>query len=200
MSLSIIIPTCGRDTLARTLASIRVGGIEPTDEVLVVGDGPQPKAERICRDFHSEKMPVTYLEGPTHHCYGMAQRNYGIDAASKDTLLFMDDDDEYGFDALREVHKLVASLPKLLVIGKMMHRTVGVIWKEPKIRLANVGTQMFVVPNFKTYLGRWTDKYEGDYEFIRETAKKWPGGEGGVFWWDHILAIHHRCPEEPDRP
>ena len=65
--LSIIIPTIGRATLARTLATIAAQELLPGDEVLVIGDGPQPEAERM---FQAAGLPGRYLDGPTRHNWG----------------------------------------------------------------------------------------------------------------------------------
>ena len=67
--LSIIIPTIGRATLARTLATIAAQDLLPGDEVLVIGDGRQPEAERI---FAASGLPGRYLDGPERHNWGGA--------------------------------------------------------------------------------------------------------------------------------
>ena len=46
-SLSIIIPTCGRETLGRTITSIREQLSTYEDEIIVVGDGVQLVARGI---------------------------------------------------------------------------------------------------------------------------------------------------------
>ena len=79
--LSIIIPTIGRATLARTLATIAAQELLPGDEVLVIGDGPQPEAERM---FQAAGLPGRYLDGPERHNWGGAQRTF---AAAQGLLL-----------------------------------------------------------------------------------------------------------------
>jgi len=195
MSLAIVIPTCGRWTLARTLLSVQNAGVDQSDEVIVVGDGPQPIAEKICRDYHARGVPVIYMDGPTTHCYGNAQRNFGIDAATHEHLMFMDDDDEYVEECLPDVRRVIAENPGQAILAKMRHRSGVVIWRDREIRVGNVGSQMLIVPNLKSHLVRWPDLYEGDYHFIAGVARKGLP----VVWWDRLIAIHHSCPEDPAR-
>jgi glycosyltransferase involved in cell wall biosynthesis len=195
LKFSVIIPTCGRETLRRTLRSVRNAGIDPLDEVLVVGDGPQPVAERICGDFSGTGLPVIYIHGPTTHGFGGAQRNFGMDAASRDCFLYMDDDDEYVEECFPAIRKVVSENPGQAILAKMKHRSGVVIWTDKTIRVGNVGTQMIVMPNMREYLVRWPDNYEGDFHFISGVVRKGIP----VCWWDRQIAIHHPCPEDPTR-
>jgi len=195
MDFSVIIPTCGRETLRRTLRSVQMAGVEENDEVIVVGDGPQPIAEEICRDYHAKGVPVIYVDGPTTHGYGGSQRNFGMDAATRDYFLYMDDDDEYVEGCFPDIRKVIAEHPGQAIIGKMRLRSGTVIWQDKVIRIENVGTQMLIVPNITEWLVRWQDNYVADFHFIAGVA-----GKGmPVFWWDRLIAIHHSCPEDPMR-
>lgn len=199
MTLSVIIPTCGRQTLSRALLSVQNAGIEAQDEVLVVGDGPQPVAQAICSDFGS-RIPVTYMEGPLTRCWGHAQRNLGMERATKRTLMFLDDDDEYVPYAITFARKTAEKNPGKIVIGQMQHRSKGVIWKEPEIKIGNVSTQMYVIPNIKGQLGFWVPMQGGDFAFIDDTVNRWPGPWANrVAWWPFVLAVHHPCPDDPTR-
>jgi glycosyltransferase involved in cell wall biosynthesis len=193
MKLSIIIPTCGRQTLMRTLQSVVRGGIRKDDEVLVCGDGPQPVAAGICAQF--SQYPIRYLEGPRTLCFGNAQRSCAQRQAQGDFVVYMDDDDEYTQGALTVMRDAASANPAAIHIFKMIHRTLGVIWKEPAVRCGNVSSQMVLVPNIKDRLAVWPEKYEGDYWFIRRTVDNWPGRDGAVCWQEAVVAIHHEVPE-----
>jgi hypothetical protein len=114
-----------------------------------------------------------------------------MDAANGGYLLFMDDDDEYVEGVFPEVRKVVHDNPGKLILGLMKHRTLGVLWREKTIRVANLGTQMVVVPNTKE-LPRWGNLYESDFYFIADVRLP-------VFWWPQLICIHHPCPENPSR-
>jgi glycosyltransferase involved in cell wall biosynthesis len=161
-SISIIIPTISRDTLVDTINSIQE--LYSKDQVIIVGDGPQPKAERIFKRF---KLPGMYLEGLQTGCYGMAQRNFAMKHATGKYLLFMDDDDIYTENALKTIRSY---LDDNIHIFKMELEN-DIIWKEPIIERGNVGTPMFAVPNKPSKLGIWPEEYCGDFEFIKETVK-----------------------------
>jgi len=180
-TLSVIIPTCGRETLRRTLVSIINAGLTDNDEIVVVGDGPQPRARNICSEFR-----CVYGEyGPTK-CYGNAQREAAIKMANKSHLMFIDDDDELNDNAISIIKIHVLNNPQKLHLYCMRHRNFGILWKEKRIRHCNVSTQMFVVPNVKSLIGHWKDKYEGDFLFIQETAKNFE-----IVWRPEIIAIQH---------
>jgi glycosyltransferase involved in cell wall biosynthesis len=196
MNFSIIIPTCGRRTLARTLQSIQLAGLLLGDEVIVVGDGPQPIASEICKHFQPF-MDVKYLEhGPTH-CFGNAQRDFGMRTAIKDMLAFMDDDDEYVAGCLDVMRQFAVENPGKVLIFQMYHRSVGVIWKEKVLREGEVGTQTVVLPNVQERLSQWTCEqiperdYMGDYYFFRRTVDNWPGKDAGIVWVKFPVAVHH---------
>ena len=75
--LSIIIPTTGRPSLARALASLAPAGIGPEDEVIVVGDGPEAfdAALPMCPYTGDYTLNAT----PTAVCRAHA-RDFAIDA------------------------------------------------------------------------------------------------------------------------
>ena len=181
VSLSVIIPACGRESLRRTLESVINAGASNDDEIIVIGDGCQPTARGICSEFR-----CIYEEyGPTR-CYGNAQREAAIKIASKSHLMFIDDDDELGDNVMPIIKMHVLSNPQKLHLYCMRHRNFGILWKEKRIKHCNVSTQMFVVPNIKSQIGHWKDKYEGDFLFIQETAKNFE-----TIWRPEIIATQH---------
>lgn len=176
--LSIIIPTCGRDTLERTLSSVFAGGYSKSDEVIVVEDGPQPNAKRIVDKFQS-KITISYLHSPQDSWYGNAQRNIGMKAAKGSHLLFIDDDDEYTRDAICTIRAAINQNSQNIIIFRMVAKDGRLIWNDKSIRLANVSTQMFVVPNIQSLLGIWGQgiprgKNGGDFAFLKTTVNRWP--------------------------
>lgn len=185
--VSIIIPTLGRQSLKRTLESL-VPQLSLEDEVLVVGDGPQPLAAVIASDFG---LKVRYLEhGPTF-TWGHAQRNYGMKRATSSHLAFMDDDDIYLPGALNVIHETIRRHQNSPILFKMLHQG-DVIWVDREVKVGNVGTQMFVVPNINLKLGTWRPSPEypdgscGDFLFIHETVRLF--GEESLIWMKDIVA------------
>lgn len=172
--ITIVVPTIGRPTLERTLLSVTYQlGLK--DEVVVIGDGAQPRAAAICDRFGHK---VRYIDGPETREWGHAQRNLGMAEASGHYLAFMDDDDVYLPGAIETMHRAIHEHGPALYLFKIKHLG-GVIWKRADIGITDVSTQMILVANRQDRLPRWRRNADnptgggGDYQFILETAYKW---------------------------
>lgn len=115
--------------------------------------------------------------------WGNAQRDFGITKASKDFLMFVDDDDMYWPGALSTVvHPALASQPDC----PHMFRITGGPHAD-KIELHHVAGAGFVPPNDPTKLARWNRvdcrAVWCDFYFIRDTMK----------YYDDVFINH---PEE----
>ena len=181
MRLSVITPTIGRPSLADTLASIAYQ-LGAGDEHLVIGDGAQPEAAVMCKQFYA-----SYHDGPIARDYGNTQRDVGAWLATGDYLLYCDDDDTFTPDALAIVREAVAREPDIPHIFRMTHPTFKVLWQRPALVPGNVGTPMFVVPR-DGRLARWNDQhsdtYQADFSFISRTVAN-HGGRCG--WHEGIV-------------
>jgi SAM-dependent methyltransferase len=183
---SIIIPTCGRDTLRRTLESVAANGFVAGDEVLVVGDGPQPGAKAIAESFR-DRIHTVYMETVPKHFWGHPQRNHAMRAAKGTHIVTIDDDDEYLDGALTAMRAAASRHPDLIPVFRMNRKdTDQIVWNEKKVFSGNLGTPLFVVPNIPERLGQWGGRYEGDFDFIHSTLQKWPEGEGAMVWKDRV--------------
>jgi glycosyltransferase involved in cell wall biosynthesis len=90
MQFSVVIPTMRREKILKvTLDSLR--GCEPTpSEVIVIDADPDGSSEPIVTAFDREVDPsVRYVRSPASLTL---QRNIGIDDASGDVVVFLDDD------------------------------------------------------------------------------------------------------------
>ncbi len=187
VAFSIIVPTCGRPTLAQTLESILGAGAAPLDEILIVGDGPQELARAIAKDFTS-KLQINYLETPPDHAAGHPQRNFAMKVAAGTHLLSIDDDDAYRPGSLQRVRKEASEDPGRFLIFKMESHTSrhpwGKLWKNHYPSLGNVGTPMMVAPNVAAKLGKWGHRYAGDFDFLESTLQHYPEG---ARWIDDVI-------------
>ncbi len=184
VSLSIIVPTCGRPSLKRTLDSCLVQ-MTPDDRIIVVGDGPQPASEELCTSVDER---IIYLDGPLTKCYGHKQRQVGLPVAAEDYVVFMDDDDVFTPGALQVIRDAAGRWPGRPMLFQFIDKNGAVIWQRPELRQGNVGTPCIVLPNKPELFGTWGDRYEGDYDFIRSTVDRWPGGEQAIAWRPNIVA------------
>ena len=113
----------------------------------------------------SPKGCVTTAFGPTG-AWGGPQRNHGIGIATGTHLAFMDDDDAYTRRAGSAIREAVFAAPERVHVFRM--RNGDKLYSGP-IASGAVGTPMFVVP--REPVGRWTERYGDDLDFITETMR-----------------------------
>lgn len=194
VTLSIIIPTCGRETLALTLSSIVAAGATRADEVIVVGDGPQSGAKKIVSGF-TKHLTVSYCETKPTRMVGAHQRNVAVAKATRSHLMFIDDDDTYMPGALAAARCEAQRRPGRIILFREVSTSPrhpwGIVWKEKRIAMGNVGSQMMVVPNVKGRLGTWPSHIGSDYGFLRSTVDLLPSKDDEVVWVDRVIARLH---------
>lgn len=177
-TLTLIIPTAGRESLRRTLDSA-APQILPGDECLVLGDttdGPLPSTEMICRDY----AWVRYIAQPGDaHTYGHEQFDAGQRAAQGDWLLGNDDDDIWTSDAFASIRETIASLDYLRPLLFQFHSHWNQVFWHTAGYLAqgHIGGHCLVQPNVHDKVGqRAVDgsyRYESDFDWIVDTVARW---------------------------
>ena len=176
--LSVVIPTLGRPTLERTLASCA-----DADEIVVVLD--KARGGTLPCELPGNAVLLEGVYGVTG---GHLGRIHGIAIASGTHLAFFDDDDVYAAGAIQVMRDAACEQP---VIFRMDHYRHGILWRTRTIEFGNVSTQMYLVPNDPGRLGEWEPHMPGwpepggDYSFIRETVERF----GGVVWREEIIAV-----------
>lgn len=188
---SVIVPTCGRQSLRRTLRRLRAedrGDIE----VVVVGDGPQPGAEEITRGESARWPSLRYLETEPTGSWGNAQRMAGIEQAKGRYLVFMDDDDLTKRGAFGAIREAVRSTPDRVLLFRMRYLDGRVLWRDQVVELGNVSTQQVVVPNQPGKVGSWLteDRYTSDFDFITECVQL----QGEPVWRPEVVALIGALP------
>ena len=175
LNLSIIVPTPDGGSLDRLAASLK-GQLYPEDELLVIGDttdGALPEVEAWVK----QQPQWRYLDaGSTEHSWGHREINYGMTQATGDYILFQDDDDVYARGAIVNVHRAIRRAPLAPHLFRFQAARAGgrVYWtKKGSVVCGEIGGHCMVVPNVQEKLGKWTDAYTGDYDFIVETLRLW---------------------------
>ena len=182
-TLSIIIPTISRPSLAHTLGSLRHQDLWDTDEVLLVGDGPQPIAKEL---FDQYGLPGRYIELPErHNDYGHTPRNIVMPQAKGDFILAIDDDDTYMHGAIRKIRDVLKENPDKPHIFRMQTPN-GILWHKRELIENHVGTPMFVVPNVAPMLGSYSSRYGGDFDFIKETVAMF---HPNLIWHQEVIVL-----------
>ncbi len=179
VNFSIIIPTCGRPEISRMLTSL-TSQLGPNDEVLVVGDGPQPVSGAAVKALGDKR--VRYIEGPLTQRLGNAQRDLGRAEAKNPYLWFVDDDDEILPDSLQHMRADIAA------DGKRPHYFImllnGIPFDSRRFVQGGMGTPQIVWPNHPDFPSWDAGEYGLDMETITTAMKLWP--EGPV-WHDRVV-------------
>lgn len=187
-TITCLIPTPGQGRpLKRCLHSV-APQLRDGDEVLVIGDthdGPLPEVESVVASFGPRFRYLPYDAG--HHCWGHCQLNAGIALARGAYLSFNDDDDVYAPRALESIRRAVSDLPgpRPLLFRFVTHYRLLLGVREA-VEPGWVGGHMLVCPNVPGKVGRWTERYEGDFDFIVDTISCWPEGP---LWRPEVIAL-----------
>jgi hypothetical protein len=158
----------------------------PGDEVIVVGDGPQPEARVISRQF----TQVIYLETPEKiGDYGCTPCDLGIAQATGDAVFFIGDDDVCTKGAFDVIRRAVAADPDKPHAFGRRHGTRDF---KPYLAISNISGQQIVVPRDMTKMPRMADVPMGewnisDWSFIQRVHANW--GQTTVLHNDVIAVL-----------
>jgi len=182
-TLSVIIPSKGRESLRETLASI-----PDWPEVIVVADEGHDGYQNAYQIASPRaKMLAT---GPS--ILGHPQRQLGMAEATGGWLCFIDDDDVYTEEAFLAFKK--AMTRKRPTLFRMRYEDEDtILWNEPRVAHCNVGTPMILTPNVPAKLGEWAWKRTGDFDFIRDTVANF----GGCTFDETIVCTVRRLDHSP---
>lgn len=190
-TIAFIVPTVSRPTLLRALLSIlQQPDFSQDDSILVVGDGRQPNAEHLVASLvASGHRGLHYFEhGPTN-MVGNAQRNYALDALSRNDVTashvaYLDDDNVLLSGALAAIKAAIKEEPLGPLMFRVAHQGGRVLGFDRKLECGSVDGHCIVHPNIEGRVGRWTGRYEADFDFISDTVGKWGGH---VRWRDEVI-------------
>ena len=187
---SVVIPTIGRPTLPRTLASI-----PESVEVIVVFDSHQPDVDAAWRTANTAVLAgASYYElDAGRHDRGDSQIALGFSEARGQWLLNFGDDDVYEPGAFNIISRAIAEQAgpehplmfkvELLPNDARGNRESTVLWSHRQIERFKVTGQSFVCPNVPGMLGEW----DTDWRFMATTVALYGGM---VDWRDELIA---RC-------
>lgn len=184
--VTVVIPTQGRATLPRALASLRPehhDGVRA--EVLVVADTHGPLLSNVARA--AGQYGARYLElDAGRHDWGYPQLNYGYEHASAGHLMNIGDDDVMIPGSLRAIVRAIGdSEPGPILFQAELHpspnrgdqRVPVVLWSDVgDLRRGRVTGQNLCAPNDPSRLGRFPD----DFTQMTDTIDRW-GGQ--VTWY-----------------
>jgi hypothetical protein len=167
---TFIMPTCGRYSL-KAAALSAMTQFEPGDSLYIVSDGPVDGVKET-----AAALGVAFIEGPKTGHWGNEQRNLLLDKVALGEipgthLVFLDDDDRLVPRVLKRVRERVAQESDKLFLFRFLAPYRIAIWRNQKVEQGNCGTGNIVVP-VGPWLGRYGDRYEGDFDFIVDTLNR----------------------------
>lgn len=186
--LSIIVPTPDGDGLDTLLASLDPQ-LRPDDEVLIIGDTHDDPLSHLAAAIEGRGEPYRFLPYDAgHHCWGHCQMNYALTQATGDYLVFIDDDDTFAPGALAIIRQRIALLaaPRVLMFKFYCQRLGRTLPEQYAAVESAIGGHCIVPPNIPTRLGRWGERYGGDFDFIASTLALW---NAPPVWNDDVIAI-----------
>lgn len=161
-AIGVVISTPGRPSILRTLNSIKMQGLEPGDDIIVVADGHHEPTKDIVEMFGP---PFRYVATQRTRDWGHSQVNHGIREVTGDWVIIQDDDDVFlprAFDEIRLiVEKLEGPRP---IIGRVMTPYLGILWTAPGRE--PLDGHCIVVPNDKKKIGYFGSEYAGDQKWL----------------------------------
>ena len=177
--ITFIVPTVGRPSLERTLASIELW---PGDEILLVCDAG---LQLHIQDYVRMRHGVRLLFCPPGGDWGHAERNFSMPFAKGQYIAHIDDDDVYAPNTRAVMHDAILRTPGRPVLFKMRFANGLELWQEQVIRCGNIGTPMFLTPNKPEMFGTWGSFVGGDCHFL-ETSKWVPSD---YVWRPEVIAL-----------
>jgi glycosyltransferase involved in cell wall biosynthesis len=186
--LSIIVPTPDGDGLHRLFDSIDPQ-LADGDEVLIIGDTHDHPLTWLAAEIEGKGPPYRFLPFDAgHHCWGHCQINYGMTQALGDYLVFIDDDDVFTPEALHIIrHRAEQVNERRPLMFKFVCQRLGRTLPERYEAVESaIGGHCIVPPNIPEKLGKWGDRYGGDFDFIESTLAKW---QIGPAWYDDVIAV-----------
>lgn len=201
-TLSAIVPTAARDIerlgkLRRSMLSA-LHQMREGDELIIAGDlrdGPLDSARELCGRLGAEAPEGACVRFVGHDAgrmdWGHSQINRAMECARGEWLTFSDDDDMWtagAFDAMREAIAALSS-PAPLLFKFRAHFGMTFWHTEGLAALAHIGGHCIVTPNLPSLLGTWSERYEGDFDFLKGTLDLWAAVGVEPIWVDRLIAV-----------
>lgn len=170
MKLSVIIPTLNRpDSVEDTLIHIFESNILP-DEIIIVDQSDDKEIERIIRKYE-DKMFINYIhiseKGSTH------ARNIGIEKATGNIIIFMDDDVRVKKDTFENIKNIMQDKKISMIAG------INLNANNKTNKFSSLLGYIFFTKNyFKNNIGYVTDTMLGRFpvKFNERTNTEWAMG------------------------
>lgn len=174
-SISFIVATSNRPTLAATLRSIEM---REGDELIVVGHDVPPLDPR-----------ARYVEHAPGNNWGHSERNHAMELATCDYIAHLDDDDAYAPGHRARFAGAIQNHPGRPFIFKMRYANGLELWRHKVVEVGNVGTPMSLIPNDPARRGEFGDYYGGDILYLETFAAKSGYTSDDFVWCEDVTVL-----------
>ena len=195
-SISIVLPTIGRDGLWPALDHIVGAGLTSKDEIICMVDGGnQPEVtDAILEKFRNTPYIVRpFMMSGQGGDYGHPGRNRGMYLANKDLVMFTQDDQFLVPGALTVIKEVLGALTDWDTTGHMFQVVPRAgnlcFFTTGETRCGHIDADCVVLPvKRRTEFGVWKPGYNGDHSFITETMQKF--GQPGFRYHHCLISVH----------
>jgi len=179
-SLTICVPTMGRDTLVDTLESIKRQALQPNDQVLIVLDTfvAQMQIPRVQALVESYGFTFVAHNGG-YAFYGNPQLNKAIELATGDFFCALGDDDVYVDGAIARLRQKLQPnrcvLFQFLAPPDMVPSRPGMrfrLWIDRDLRVANISGCCVAAPRACLVPVSAERRCEVDFDWIADMVAK----------------------------
>lgn len=185
VKLTVLLPTVGRDTLKRSVESIK-RQLRDGDELWILADG---FAGEATWELAGGPVKLIDIEGGPHNDWGHTPRNKTLPKIRSGYVVHFDDDDTMADDALNQVRQAIARHNGDMFLFQMRREDGTIIPVGEELKRGNVGTPMFVHPA-NISVGVFESIYGGDFDFIAGTVAANPSCQPR--WVPHVICnIRH---------
>lgn len=179
-SISIVLPTIGREGLWPAFDHIIRAGLTSKDEIICMVDGDNQAVtnDAIISHFRDTNFVVrTFMMGSQGGDYGHPGRNRGMYLANKDAVMFTQDDQFLVPGALTVIKEVLGAYGEWQETGHMFqvvpqagNMCFGV---SGEVRCGHIDADCVVLPTARREsFGVWEPGYNGDHDFITQTMFK----------------------------
>lgn len=189
-TFTFLVPTHREDRpLKRCLDSLD-NQLGDNDECIVIGDtldGPLPGVRSLVYGYGPRYRYIDHNAG--RHSFGHDQLNVGLAQAKGEWLHVNDDDDIWTPGSVAVMREAAAEAVDRPILFRFVSYHTNVYWLElGMFQIGAIGGHCLVTPNLPGKVGVWSDRYEGDWDYIESTVNLL-GGQDKIIWRPEIVCV-----------
>lgn len=172
-SIHVLMATIGKKSILNILAQLKEQLLE-RDFLTIVFDGINNSiivgvVKKICETFKCKINIIIEYENLGYWGHGIRNKYNDLEG---DFIYHIDDDDNIYNDTF-DIIRYHCKDRETIYIFKIMLENNSIVWKEKKIKHAQISTQSGVIPSHINKNGYFGLFYGGDFEFYNNLSKNY---------------------------